>query len=88
MEQMSWLAPWLLTELWFSTLKAPMPRCCCTGEECDASSSRRMAGGARCERNPRVAVPDTNNPETMIFNHCRFAIAPTTALCPQIQGVL
>jgi hypothetical protein len=80
MEQMIWLAPWL-TELWFSTLKALMPRCCYTGQECDASSSRRLAGSARCEQNPRVAVP-------MTFNHYCFAIAPTTALSSRIQGVL
>jgi MFS family permease len=34
------------------------------------------------------ALPYTNNPETMTFNHCGFATAPTTALSPRIQGVL
>jgi hypothetical protein len=43
MEQMIWLAPWVLTELWISTLTALMPRCCYTGQECDAPSSRRQS---------------------------------------------
>jgi hypothetical protein len=67
-----------------------MPRCI-AGEERGASSLRRMAGGTYCERDPK-GTPNvlayTNNPETMTFNHCCFAIAPTTALSPRIQGVL
>jgi hypothetical protein len=55
MEQMIWLAPWVLTELWFSTLEALMPRCYYTEEECDALSLSRMAGSTRCERDPKGA---------------------------------
>jgi MFS family permease len=55
-------------------------------EECDAFSLRRMAGSTRCNETEN-ALPSTN-PETMTFNHCGFATAPTTALSPRIQGVL
>jgi len=70
---------------------ALMPRCYYTGEERGASSLRRMAGGTQCERDPKGTsnlLAYTNNPETRTFNHCCFAIAPTTALSPRIQGVL
>jgi len=56
MEQMIWLAPWVLTELWFSTLETLMPRCYYTGEECDAFSLRRMAVVHAANETQRVPV--------------------------------
>ena len=55
MEQRIWLAPWVLTEPWFSTLEALCHVVTTLEKKCDALSLRRLAGSTRCERDPKGA---------------------------------
>src|SRR6266404_2305105 len=88
MEQMIWLAPWVLTEPWFSTLEA----LCHVVTTLEKNVTHfRYAGWQvvhAANETQRVPVTIHQHSETMTFNHCCFAIAPTTALTPRLRGVL